>query len=215
DDTGTLKELIASWVNNDCHPTPLIRTTNKHCRGFVSDACGKLLCPAEWQWDDPVAGIHDRTAAFIVSENSWPLFMYQDYDADIKNLERGLMKSKLLIMAFKAIFTSPSSANENHRCAQRQSDQTKVKTCVASIIGMQKVTPRAITYTACQIRFALSNITSWHTINGDFDYQIYWSNIVDFFENAPGPAAQGRVNELLEWWTRWVMTSSAGLLLTR
>ncbi|KAG1880607.1 hypothetical protein C8R48DRAFT_588307 [Suillus tomentosus] len=197
DDTGTLKELVASWVNNDCRPTPLIRTTDKHRRGFVSDACGKLLCPAEWQWDDPVirAGIRDRTAAFIVSENSWPLFMYQDYDADVKNLERGLMKSKLLIMAFKAIFTSPSSANEvdgegdgtdiieNHRRAQRQSDQTKVKTC---------------------IRFALSNITSWRTVDGDFDYQIYWSNIVDFFENAPGPAARGRVNELLEWWTRKV-----------
>jgi hypothetical protein len=52
-------------------------------------------------------------------------------------------------------------------------------------------------------------------VDGDFDYQIYWSNIVDFFENAPGPAARGRVNELLEWWTRWVMTSSVGLLLTR
>ncbi|KAG1896006.1 uncharacterized protein F5891DRAFT_1193646 [Suillus fuscotomentosus] len=114
------------------------------------------------------------------------------------------------------IFTSPSSANEvngegdgadiieNHRRAQRQSDQTKVKTCVASIIGMRKVTPRAIAYTACQIRFALSNITSWRTVDGDFDYQIYWSNIVDFFENAPGPAARGRVNELLEWWTRKV-----------
>ncbi|KAG1896944.1 uncharacterized protein F5891DRAFT_957768, partial [Suillus fuscotomentosus] len=47
-------------------------------------------------------------------------------------------------------------------------------------------------------------ITSWRTVDGDFDYQIYWSNIVDFFENAPGPAARGRVNELLEWWTRKV-----------
>ncbi|KAG1775758.1 hypothetical protein EV702DRAFT_972623 [Suillus placidus] len=206
DDTGTLKELVASWVNNDCRPTPLIRIGDKHHHGFVSDACGKLLCPAEWRWDDPVqvivfvtciirAGIRDRTAAFIVSENSWPLFMYQDYEADINNLECGLMKSKLLIMAFKAIFTSPSSASEvdgegdgadiieNNRRAQRQSDQAKVKTCV---------------------RFALSNITSWCTVDGDFDYQIYWNNIVDFFEDAPGPAARVRVNELLEWWTRKV-----------
>ncbi|KAG1773218.1 hypothetical protein EV702DRAFT_1201100 [Suillus placidus] len=27
---------------------------------------------------------------------------------------------------------------------------------------------------------------------------------VDFFEDAPGPAAQTRVNKLLEWWTRKV-----------
>jgi hypothetical protein len=44
------------------------------------------------------AGIRDRTTAFIVSENSWPSFMYENYTADTKNLERGLMKSKLLLM---------------------------------------------------------------------------------------------------------------------
>ncbi|KAG2089832.1 hypothetical protein BD769DRAFT_1679833 [Suillus cothurnatus] len=198
DDTATLKEL--------------------HRRGFVSDICGKLLCPAEWSWEDPVirAGIRDRTTAFIVSENSWPLFMYQNCEADANNLEHGLMKSKLLVMGFKAIFTSPSSANEvdgegegadiieNNRRAQRQSDQTKVKTCVASIIGMRKVTARAIAYAACQIRFALSSITSWRTVDGDFDYQMFWNNIVDFFEDVPGPAARTRISELLEWWTRKV-----------
>jgi hypothetical protein len=44
------------------------------------------------------AGIRDRTTAYIVSENSWPLFLYEGYEASVKNLERGLMKSKLLVM---------------------------------------------------------------------------------------------------------------------
>ncbi|KAG1734373.1 uncharacterized protein EDB91DRAFT_1084038 [Suillus paluster] len=216
DDMGTLKDLIASWVNIEYCPTPLIRTDDKHHRGFASDACGKLLCPAEWRWEDPVvkAGIHDRTIAFIISENSWLSFMYENYEADAKHLERGLFKSRLLVMGLKAIFTSPSSANEvdgegegadiieNNRRARRRSDQAKVKTCVASIIGMRKVTPRAIMYAACQILFALSNLTSWHTVDGDFDYHIFWNNIVDFFEDTPGPAARARVNTLLEWWTR-------------
>ncbi|KAG2131895.1 hypothetical protein BD769DRAFT_1666362 [Suillus cothurnatus] len=222
DDTGTLKELVASWVNIECHPTPLIRADDKHHRGFVSDACGRLLCPAEWQWDDPAvrAGIRDRTTAYIVSENSWPLFLYEGYEASVENLERGLMKSKLLVMGFKAIFTSPSSANEvdgdgdgadileNNRRTWRQSDQARVKTCIASIIGMRKVTPRAIAYTACQVRFALSNITSWRTVDADFNYQLFWNNIVDFFEDAPGPAALARVNALLEWWTRKIFGKS-------
>ncbi|KAG1878466.1 hypothetical protein C8R48DRAFT_589840, partial [Suillus tomentosus] len=197
DDTGTLKELVASWVNIECRPPSLIRIDDKHHRGFVNDACGKLLCPAEWRWEDPVvkAGIRDRTTTFIVSENSWPSFMYENYQADIKNLESGLFKSRLLIMGFKAIFTSPSSANEvdgdgdgadiikNNRRARRRSDQAKVKTC---------------------IRFALSNITSWRTVDADFDYQFFWNNIVDFFEDPPGPAALARVNKLLDWWTRKV-----------
>lgn len=55
-----------------------------------------------------------------------------------------------------------------------------------------------------QIRFALSNISSWRTVDGDFDYQIFWDNIVDFFEDPPGPAARARVEELLEWWT-WLV----------
>ncbi|KAG1858926.1 hypothetical protein F4604DRAFT_1684861 [Suillus subluteus] len=67
---------------------------------------------------------------------------------------------------------------------------------------MRKVTPRTITYIACQLRFALSSVTSWRSIDGDFDYVQFWQTIVDFFENAPGQEVQCRATRLLEWWTR-------------
>ncbi|KAG2119174.1 uncharacterized protein F5147DRAFT_648224 [Suillus discolor] len=220
DDTGTLKELMASWVNIECNATPLIRADDKHHWGFVHDACGQLLCPAEWRWGDPIirAGICDCTISFIVSENSWPAFMYEDYQADTKNLERGLFKSKLLVMGFKAIFTSPSSANEvdgdgdgtniieNDCRARRRSDQAKVKMYEESHSSCDRLCnlPSNHQCSSLTIRFALSNITSWCAVDGDFDYQIFWDNIVDFFEDAPGPAARARVRELLEWWTRKV-----------
>jgi hypothetical protein len=137
----------------------------------------------------------------------------------------------ITIQAFKAIFTSPSSAREtegdgygadileNSRRARRKSEQTKVKTCVASIINMKKVTPRAIAYVTCQVsnyqfhyvhhliltrkvRFALSSVTSWRSVDGDFDYEVFWNNIVDFFEDVPGPVTRRKVDNLLEWWTR-------------
>lgn len=69
----------------------------------------------------------------------------------------------VVLQAFKAVFTSPSSAKEadgdgdgadileNNRRARQKSDQPKVKTCVASIINMKKVTPRAIAYIVCQV----------------------------------------------------------------
>ncbi|KAG2739898.1 hypothetical protein P692DRAFT_20754663 [Suillus brevipes Sb2] len=216
DDTSSLKDLVAGWVNQEFRPTPLIRPDDKHSRGFANDVCGKLLCPAEWDWDQTCvkAGIRDRTTEFIVSENSWPLFMYEDYKVNADNLEEGFLKSKLLVLAFKAIFTSPSSAKEvdgdgdgadileNNRRARRKSEQGKVKTCVASIINMRKVTPRAIAYIACQVRFALSGISSWRTVDGDFDYEAFWTNIVAFFEVVPGPVTRRRVDKLLEWWTR-------------
>ncbi|KAG1760336.1 hypothetical protein EDD22DRAFT_781333, partial [Suillus occidentalis] len=56
--------------------------------------------------------IRDRTSDHIVSENSWPLFVYENYSFSSGDLEKGLFKSKILVQAFKAIFTSPSSARE-------------------------------------------------------------------------------------------------------
>ncbi|KAG1808521.1 hypothetical protein EV424DRAFT_1328803 [Suillus variegatus] len=197
DDTSTLKDLVAAWVNESFHPSNLLKSDDKQSRGFAHDICGKLLCPSEWDWskDYVKAGIRDRTSEYIVSENSWPLFVYENYSVNNSNLEQGLFMSKVLVQAFKATFTSPSSAKEadgdgdgadileNNRRARRALNQVKVKTCV---------------------RFALSNVSSWRTIDGDFDYEAFWNNIVDFFEDAPGPVARRRVTILLEWWTRKV-----------
>ncbi|KAG2028832.1 hypothetical protein BDR03DRAFT_1019294 [Suillus americanus] len=41
-------------------------------------------------------GICDRTLDHIVSENSWPLFLYLDYSVNPDDLEQGLFKSKIL-----------------------------------------------------------------------------------------------------------------------
>ncbi|KAG2131474.1 hypothetical protein BD769DRAFT_1666489 [Suillus cothurnatus] len=202
--TSTLKDLVAAWIN----------------QSFAHDVCGKLLCPAEWDWSSMKVDICDRTSDYIISENSWPLFVYENYSFSSDNLEKGLFMSKILVQAFKATFTSPSSTKEadgdgdgadileNNRCAWRALNQVKVKTCVASIINMRKVTPHSIAYVVCKVQFALSSISSWRTINGDFDYKAFWNNIVDFFEDVPGPVTSHRVTTLLEWWTRKVFSKN-------
>ncbi|KAG2359933.1 hypothetical protein BDR07DRAFT_1291092, partial [Suillus spraguei] len=211
DDTSCLKDLVAIWINQAFRPSPLIQPDDKHSHSFVNNICGRLLCPAEWDWGQNRVkdGICNRMSECIVSENSWPLFLYKNYNVMHGNLEAGLFKSRLLVQAFKAIFTSPSSVKEaegngdgvdileNDRHTQWKSDQAKVKTCVTLIINMKKVTPRAITYIVCQVHFALSNISSWHTIDSDFDYEGFWNNIVDFFENVPGPVTK------LGWTSFW------------
>jgi hypothetical protein len=55
------------------------------------------------------------------------------------------------------------------------------------------------------VRFALSSVTSWRTVDGDFDYVQFWRAIVDFFEKPPGRSARRRVDMLIEWWTRYVI----------
>ncbi|KAG2089228.1 uncharacterized protein F5147DRAFT_587287, partial [Suillus discolor] len=203
DDTSKLKSLVPDWVNRAFKPNPPVDHEDKYSHGFVNDACGKLLCPTELDWNNPTAGIRDRADGYIVTEMSWPTFLYERYTADENNLEEGLFKSALLVQAFKSIFTSPSSAKRL---------TVKAMTHVAQIIKMHKVSPRSIAYVACQVsdfvlhlisdnvilcsqlRFALSSMTSWRSVDGDFDYVQFWYHIVDFFEKAPGRVAQQKVD---------------------
>lgn len=222
DDTSKLKSLVPDWVNRNLKPDPPVDPEDKFCRGFTNDACGRLLCPSELDWNNPIVrtGIRDRGDGYVVTEMSWPAFLYAGYTADQNNLEEGLFKSKLLVQAFKAIFTSPSSTKEvasdgdganiieNNRRAKMDISGKKVKTHVAQIIKMQKVSARSIAYVSCQLRFALSSVTSWRSVDGDFDYTQFWHIIVDFFERPPGRVARRNVDRLLAWWTRKVFGAS-------
>ncbi|KAG1735244.1 hypothetical protein EDD22DRAFT_852393 [Suillus occidentalis] len=223
DDTSKLKALVSEWVNREFKPDPLVDPDDKHSRGFTNDACGRLLCPSELDWNDfSVSGIRDRADGYIVTDLSFPTFVYEKYTTNPDDLEEGLFKSKILLQAYKAVFTSPSSAKDvegdgdgadiiqNNRRARKSFNTIKVKKHVAQIIKMEKVTPRSIAYIICQVRFALSSVTSWRSVDGDFDYVQFWWTIVYFFERAPGREARRRTDRLLEWWTRKVFGRNIG-----
>ncbi|KAG1762427.1 hypothetical protein EDD22DRAFT_847107 [Suillus occidentalis] len=55
DDTSKLKSLVPDWVNREFKPNPPVDPEDKFCRGFANDACGKLLCPTELDWNDPTS----------------------------------------------------------------------------------------------------------------------------------------------------------------
>ncbi|KAG1799247.1 uncharacterized protein HD556DRAFT_1231332 [Suillus plorans] len=197
DDTAKLKTLVSEWVNRDFKPDPPVDPEDKHSRGFTNNVCGMLLCPAELDWNDPAvrAGIRDRSEGYVVTDLSFPTFLYDKYAANPHDLEEGLFKGKILLQGYKAVFTSPSSARDvegdgdgtdvirNNTRAKKSSSGVKVKK---------------------HVRFAISSITSWRSVDGDFDYVQFWQTIVDFFERPPGREAHRRVDRLLEWWTRKV-----------
>ncbi|KAG2127287.1 uncharacterized protein EDB93DRAFT_1257071 [Suillus bovinus] len=164
---------------------------------------------------------------YIVTDLSFLAFVYEKYTANTDNLEEGLFKGKILLQGYKAIFTSPSSTKDiegngdgtdviaNNQHAKQSFCRIKVKKYVAQIIKMDKVTPRSITYVACQVEGEREcendeddKVTSWWSIDNDFDYIQFWWSIVDLFEKPPGREAQFRVNKLLEWWTRKVFGRS-------
>ncbi|KIJ64997.1 hypothetical protein HYDPIDRAFT_110896 [Hydnomerulius pinastri MD-312] len=226
DDTANLKGAVVTWIGELFHPiSPPLSPTTKEDRGFVHDATGKLICPAEYNWIlDSVKGkIRDRDPSFLVTAHSWPLFLYQNSEFDPTDVEKGLFCSSLMVKAFKYLFTSPSSAKdvEDDRAQQSGTSRRQVsaglktatKNHVASIMGLKTVTPRSIAYTAVQLRFALSSVNSWRNTDGDFDYQQFYYNIIAFFEVTPGTLAKKRVDALLAWWTRKVFGKGRPIVL--
>ncbi|KAG1728863.1 uncharacterized protein EDB91DRAFT_1085945 [Suillus paluster] len=197
DDTSKLKALVSEWVNREFKPDSPVDSNDKHTRGFSNDACGRLLCPAELDWNNPVvrAGIRDCSEGYIVTDLSFPAYLYDGYTANLDDLEEGLFKGKILIQGYKAVFMSPSSAKDvegdgdgadiiqNNRRARKSFNGAKVKKHVAQIINMKKVTPHSIAYIACLV-----------------GHSIWQGLILTFF----GYIMARRVNKLLEWWSRKV-----------
>jgi hypothetical protein len=54
-----------------------------------------------------------------------------------------------------------------------------------------------------QLRFALSSAGAWNENDGCFNYPLFYNNIIDFFEDIPGPTAQAHAQSVLSWWTRY------------
>jgi hypothetical protein len=100
-----------------------------------------------------------RSGELVVSGDQWPIFLYNGYTYDSEDPWNGLFRSSLLVSvsicpstfdigcsllfkAYKHIFTSPSSV-ENEAKATRSGN--------ARIHGMTQVTPASIAYVATQV----------------------------------------------------------------
>ncbi|KAG1830265.1 hypothetical protein DFJ58DRAFT_737028 [Suillus subalutaceus] len=72
------------------------------------------MTSAELDWNNPVvrAGIRDHAERYIITDLSFPAYLYEKYTANSDNLEEGLFKGKILLQSYKAVFTSPSSAKD-------------------------------------------------------------------------------------------------------
>ncbi|KAG1721032.1 hypothetical protein EDB19DRAFT_1917576 [Suillus lakei] len=110
-DTSKLETLVADWVNREFKPNTLVDPDDKHSRGFVNNACGKLLCPAELDWSNPVHVVPletpNNTNCSPAQRQGFEIAL--KYTANLDNLEEGLFKDRILVQGYKAIFTSPSS----------------------------------------------------------------------------------------------------------
>ncbi|KAG0698533.1 hypothetical protein DFH29DRAFT_1002776 [Suillus ampliporus] len=212
DDSAGLKHAVATWLmEHTPTPNPTIHRQDKSGQGFYHDVTGKLLCPVDYDWSNPTvrASIQDYHPDFRITASSWPSFLYKNGHYDLQNPTDGLFKGELLIKAFKRVFTSPTSTDEEHTIdsmtrptQSKNSGERCTRRDVSTLLNMRSIQPRAIAYVALQLRFALSSAGSWRIVDDEFNNQEFYDNIVDYLELSTMPEAVKEVDELLLWWNQ-------------
>ncbi|KAH6903037.1 hypothetical protein BKA70DRAFT_1027076, partial [Coprinopsis sp. MPI-PUGE-AT-0042] len=189
DDTKGLKEVIVDWITprGQTLQPPLMRNV-KTDQGFFHPRTGELLCPIDYDWNDPETRERLRNGTLTVSGDQWPLFLWKDYIYSPSNVWDGLFRSTLLISAFKHIFTSPSSVDREPRATRSGN---------ARIHGMKNVTIASLAYVATQVRFALSSSPTFSRTDLITDSERFYGSVIEAFCD---PAEAENVRSLLAWW---------------
>ncbi|KJA29576.1 hypothetical protein HYPSUDRAFT_119569, partial [Hypholoma sublateritium FD-334 SS-4] len=193
DDTKSLKSAIIDWLVPVGEPlVPPISRNIKIDRGFNHEKTGALLCPAGVDWSDPEIKDKLRSSELSVSGDQWPIFLYSSYTYDEMDPWEGLLRSAILVKAFKHIFTSPSSV-----CREAKATRSGN----ARIHGMTSVTRASIAYAATQARFALSSSSVFSRTDTATDSERFYNSILEVLED---PDEADDVNALLAWWNRQI-----------
>ncbi|KAG1721798.1 hypothetical protein EDB19DRAFT_1917065 [Suillus lakei] len=148
------------------------------------DSAGLKCAVADWLMEGtpaPNPAIHKR-------DKSGRGFYHDNGCYDPQNPTKDLFKGELLVKAFKRVFTSPSSTDEEQPVD----------------LVARSAPRRNSAYVSVQLRFALSSSGSWRIIDDEFNNQEFYDNIVNYLELPPTPEAAKEVDDLLLWWNQGV-----------
>ncbi|KIM58427.1 hypothetical protein SCLCIDRAFT_83603, partial [Scleroderma citrinum Foug A] len=146
DDMEGMKEVghshdsaIIDWITPRGQSlTPHILQKAKSGRGFNHEQTGALLCPAGLDWNnmDLCVVVCPWCQPWVTS-----VFLYANFTYDLEDPWNGLLWSGLLVLAFKHIFTSPSSVDQEPKATHSGN---------AHLHGMWSVTKVSIAYVTTQ-----------------------------------------------------------------
>ncbi|TFK47769.1 hypothetical protein OE88DRAFT_1738301 [Heliocybe sulcata] len=177
DDTSSLKLHILGYLLLDhtqaLDPPIPAKYALKSYHGWNHQVTAELLTPIGYT---PGKSFNNdvKEGRVHITANQFPRFLYPEdkvYEED--EFEEGLFKGHCA----KHMFIGPGSALQAAGWQKGHAGVTK-------IIKMDKMTPRALAYVACQVRFALSDVQEWNQMDRDFDYQVFYWNLVSLFDDG-------------------------------
>ncbi|KAG2335428.1 hypothetical protein BDR05DRAFT_978950 [Suillus weaverae] len=154
---------------------------------FNHELTGSLLCPAGLDWNDPQTKNNLQSGKLLVCGDQWPVFVYAHHTYDTKDPWCGLLRSHLLVCAYKHVFMSPSSVDREPKATQSGN---------AHLHGMNSIT----------VRFALSSSLVFSRTNTATNSETFYHSLLNLLENPDEPK---EVDELLVWWNRQVFPTSS------
>ncbi|KAG1891589.1 uncharacterized protein F5891DRAFT_1211295 [Suillus fuscotomentosus] len=198
DDTKTLKSAVLDWISpKGAAIQPPLHRNSKINRGFNHELTGSLLCPAGLDWKDAETRENLRSGEMLVCGDQWPIFLYAHHTFDADDPWCGLLRSRLLVCAYKHVFTSPSSVDKEPKATRSGN---------ARLHGMNSVTIASIAYVATQVRFAISSSSVFSRTDTTTDSETFYHSLLDLFED---PEESKEVDDLLTWWNRQVFPTSS------
>ncbi|KAG1820670.1 hypothetical protein DFJ58DRAFT_720189 [Suillus subalutaceus] len=136
----------------------------------------------------------------LVCRDQWPIFLYANHIYDPEDPWCGLLRSRLLIYAYKHVFTSLSSVDREPKATQSGN---------AHLHGMNSVTIASMAYIAtqvCRVQFALSSSSVFSQTNTTTNSKTFYHSLLDLMED---PEECKEVDELLTWWNWLIITYAA------
>ncbi|KAG1882190.1 hypothetical protein F4604DRAFT_1921918 [Suillus subluteus] len=198
EDIKLLKPVVIDWIVHVGEVVlPPLPCNSKITCGFNHPLTGRLLCPAELDWNDAETKQKLKSGEIIVSGDRWPLFLYTDEAYDPDDPWNGLLRSRLLINAFRHVFTSPSSVDKEPKATRAGN---------ACLHGMTAVTAPSVTYITTLVRFALCSLSVFSRTDTATDSETFYHSLLDLMED---PDEKGEVIDLLVWWNRQIFPTSS------
>ncbi|KIM66056.1 hypothetical protein SCLCIDRAFT_111676, partial [Scleroderma citrinum Foug A] len=200
DDTKGMKSAIIDWIMPKGQSLNLYIPWNaKTSRGFNHEHTGALLCPAGLDWKNSEMQSKLMNGQIQVAGDQWPVFLYANYMYDPEDPWNRLLQSGLLVSAYKHIFTSPSSVEQEPKA-----------TCSGNawLHRMQVITKASIAYVATQACFGLTSTQVFSCTDLITDLEHFYTSILELLGD---PEEKEEVDQHLGWWNRQIFPLYADL----